>query len=45
LDKIDVSKIAASFGGGGHKQASGLYIEGKFDDLIPRFVEAFGTQM
>ena len=45
LDKIDVSKIAASFGGGGHKQASSLYIEGKFDDLIPRFVEAFGTQM
>ena len=45
LDKIDVSKIAASFGGGGHKQASGLYIEGKFDDLIPRFVEAFGAQM
>ncbi|UTC68146.1 MULTISPECIES: bifunctional oligoribonuclease/PAP phosphatase NrnA [unclassified Treponema] len=45
LDKIDVSKIALSFGGGGHKQASGLYIEGKFDELIPKFVEAFGSQM
>ncbi|UTC65474.1 bifunctional oligoribonuclease/PAP phosphatase NrnA [Treponema sp. OMZ 788] len=45
LDKIDVSKIASSFGGGGHKQASGLYIEGKIDDLITRFVEAFGAQM
>lgn len=45
LDKIDVSKIAVSFGGGGHKQASGLYIEGRFDDLIPKFVKAFESQM
>lgn len=45
LDKVDVSKIASSFGGGGHKQASGLYIEGKFDELIPKFIEAFGSQM
>lgn len=45
LDKIDVSSIAQSFGGGGHKQASGLYIEGKIDELIPKFVEAFKLQM
>ena len=45
LDKVDVSKIASSFGGGGHKQASGLYIEGKFDELIPKFIEAFRSQM
>ncbi|UTY28716.1 DHH family phosphoesterase [Treponema putidum] len=45
LDKVDVSKVASSFGGGGHKQASGLYIEGKFDELIPKFVEAFKSQM
>ena len=45
LDKIDVSKIDVSFGGGGHKQASGLYIEGRFDALIPKFVKAFESQM
>ncbi len=45
LDKVDVSVIASSFGGGGHKQASGLYIEGLIDDLIPQFVDAFKEQM
>ncbi len=45
LDKVDVSKVAVSFGGGGHKQASGLYIEGLIEDLIPKFVEAFKEQM
>lgn len=45
FDKIDVSSIALSFGGGGHKQASGLYIEGTIDELMPKFVEAFRSQM
>ncbi len=45
LDRIDVSKIAASFGGGGHKQASGLYIKGTIEELLPKFVEAFKPQM
>lgn len=44
LDKIDVSKIASSFGGGGHKQASGLYIEGVIENLIPQFLDAFKEQ-
>ncbi len=44
LDKIDVSLVASSFGGGGHKQASGLSIEGKAEKLIPVFVEAFKAQ-
>lgn len=44
VDKIDVSVIAATFGGGGHAQASGLYIEGKYDELLPRFVQAFESQ-
>jgi len=44
LDTIDVSIIAASFGGGGHKQAAGLYIEGTAEALIPRFVKAFEVQ-
>ncbi len=45
LDKIDVSSIALSFGGGGHKQAAGLYIEGTINDLMPKFIEAFKPQM
>lgn len=44
-NKVDVSTIASSFGGGGHKQASGLYTEGVIDVLIPQFVEAFKNQL
>jgi len=44
LDRIDVSKVAAVFGGGGHRQASGLSIAGTIDSLIPRFVAAFQDQ-
>ncbi len=44
LDRVDVSVVASSFGGGGHRQASGLSIPGKIEELIPRFVEAFSTQ-
>jgi len=44
LDRIDVSKVASSFGGGGHRQASGLSIEGTIEPLIPRFVAAFQDQ-
>lgn len=44
LDRIDVSSVASSFGGGGHRQASGLSINGTIDALIPRFVEAFSSQ-
>lgn len=45
FDKIDVSLVATQFEGGGHKQASGAYTEGKYDDLIPKIIEAFGNQM
>lgn len=44
LDRIDVSKIAATFGGGGHRQASGLSIEGTIEPLIPQFIAAFQEQ-
>ena len=44
LDRIDVSKVATGFGGGGHRQASGLSIEGTIEPLIPRFVAAFADQ-
>jgi len=44
LDRVDVSVVASSFGGGGHKQASGLSLNGKIAELIPRFVAAFAPQ-
>lgn len=33
-DKVDVSKIAVTFGGGGHKRAAGFDIEGDKDAVI-----------
>jgi len=45
LDTVDVSRIAASFGGGGHKQAAGLYIEGIAEKLLPQFIKAFAPQL
>lgn len=44
LDRVDVSSVAARFGGGGHRQASGLSITGLSEELIPQFVEAFADQ-
>jgi len=41
LDKIDVSKIAASFGGGGHKNASGLSMRGEVPFVKEKVLEAF----
>lgn len=40
-DKIDVSVIAAKFGGGGHKNASGMSCDGKVEQLIPLIVKEF----
>lgn len=44
-DKIDVSQVAAKFGGGGHKNASGLSCNGKLDTLIPSIVKEFARIM
>lgn len=38
-DDIDVAKIAESFGGGGHKNAAGLSIEGDWDEKEKQLVE------
>lgn len=38
---VDVASIAASFGGGGHRLAAGLFIEGKVDDIVRRIQAAF----
>ncbi|MCL2601456.1 MAG: bifunctional oligoribonuclease/PAP phosphatase NrnA [Treponema sp.] len=40
-DWVDVRSIAESFGGGGHKNAAGLYIQGTIAELTPRIVQAF----
>ena len=40
-DEIDVSSIAAKFGGGGHKNAAGLSTEGTIDTLLPKIIKEF----
>ncbi|MBP3772275.1 MAG: bifunctional oligoribonuclease/PAP phosphatase NrnA [Treponema sp.] len=40
-DKIDVSAIAAKFGGGGHKNAAGLSIDGKIPDVLEKICAEF----
>jgi phosphoesterase RecJ-like protein len=40
-DTVDVAAIAASFGGGGHKNAAGLSIKGSIEELKPKFIAAF----
>ena len=40
-DKIDVSAIAAQFGGGGHKNAAGLSIDGKLPDVLEKICAEF----
>jgi len=41
IDKIDVSQIAAEFGGGGHKNASGLTIKGNIAYVKQIMLESF----
>jgi phosphoesterase RecJ-like protein len=40
-DRIDVGAIAASFGGGGHRNAAGLSIKGLISNVKPGIIEAF----
>jgi bifunctional oligoribonuclease and PAP phosphatase NrnA len=44
-DDVDVSAIAAKFGGGGHKNAAGMSVEGKLNTLIPAIVKEFARSM
>ncbi|MCL1958260.1 MAG: bifunctional oligoribonuclease/PAP phosphatase NrnA [Spirochaetes bacterium] len=41
IDKVDVAQIAASFGGGGHKNASGLSMKGEIPFVKQKVLEAF----
>lgn len=40
-DDIDVSRIAAVFGGGGHKNAAGCSTPGVIEDLLPKVINEF----
>ena len=40
-DSVDVGAIASQFGGGGHRLAAGLSIEGRIEDVRERLLEAF----
>lgn len=44
-NQIDVSIVASKFGGGGHKNASGLSTNGKLETLIPAIVKEFAKIM
>ncbi|MBR1640541.1 MAG: bifunctional oligoribonuclease/PAP phosphatase NrnA [Treponema sp.] len=44
-DRIDVSLVAAKFGGGGHKNASGMSCNGRVETLIPQIVKEFARIM
>lgn len=44
-DKIDVSTVAAKFGGGGHKNASGMSCVGRVETLLPQIVKEFARIM
>jgi phosphoesterase RecJ-like protein len=43
IDKIDVSKIAASFDGGGHKNASGLTMQGTVSSVKQIMLNSFSN--
>jgi phosphoesterase RecJ-like protein len=45
LDRVNVAEIAAQFGGGGHKNASGLKTAGTIEGLKPKLIEAFRGQL
>lgn len=40
-DRIDVASVAASFGGGGHRLAAGLHLEGQSGNVAEQMVAAF----
>ncbi len=42
-EKVNVAQIAARFGGGGHRLASGLSMQGSVDHVRSTLIEAFGA--
>lgn len=43
--KVDVAKVAQSFGGGGHVRAAGARIEGTLEQIVPRVLEQVRLQL
>ena len=43
--QVDVAKFAEQFGGGGHARASGLKVEGRFDEARRRVIEAMTQRL
>lgn len=41
FDKVDVSAVARIFGGGGHRQASGAYVDGRCTEVLPKIIASF----
>ncbi len=44
-DRIDVSKVAGAFGGGGHKKAAGVTMKGTAQEIISDLTEKIDLQM
>ena len=40
-DEVDVSSVAANFGGGGHKNAAGCSTPGTIEELTPKLLASF----
>lgn len=44
-DTIDVAKVAAHFGGGGHVRAAGCNMEGTYEEIVQAVTEQLALQM
>ncbi len=44
-DEIDVSKVSAHFGGGGHVRAAGCNMEGTYEEIVQKVTEQLALQM
>jgi phosphoesterase RecJ-like protein len=44
-ERVDVSKIAREFGGGGHRQAAGFFTELSLDELVEQLRGHIGAQL
>ena len=42
---VDVSRICAEFGGGGHKKASGCMISGFFEDVVDKVIRTISFEL
>lgn len=38
-EMVDVSRIAEAFGGGGHKKAAGVTIDGSYEEVKEKLLE------